>query len=152
MNSIKAKVNSRESLLKWCQDLVDFWEEHKYINVTASIKRSLDQNALIHAAFEIIAEHRNNNHGDTNGLQVKRECKLSYGTYILRTDDPMYDWLYKQTLDKLDYEKKLKVIDSFQITSIMSPDQLTKFYKMICDDAPFVVERIEELKTRKRLK
>lgn len=149
--SIKAKINSRQSLLDWCQSLVDFWEENKYINVTASVLRSNDQNALIHAAFQIIADHRNEHHGDTTDLQVKRECKLTYGTHILRRDDPMHDWVYRQTLDKLDYDRQLKCMDSFQVTSIMSHVQLTEFYKMICDDAPFVVDRIEELKTKKKI-
>lgn len=150
-NSIKKKINSRQALLDYCLEVTDFWEEHKYINATASVLRSNDQNALIHAAFQIIADHRNENHGDTNSLQVKRECKLTYGTHILRRDDPMYDWVYRQTLDKLvDYEKKLKCMDSFQVTSVMSPVQLKEFYKMICDDAPFVLERIEELKTRQK--
>ena len=143
---IRGKINSRERLLEWCQNLVDFWDEHKYINVTASVQRSLDQNALIHSAIGIIAEER----GDMSTIEIKREFKLDYGTHILRRDDPMYDWVYQQSLDKLDRERQLKIMDAFQVTSLMSTAQLTEFYEQICRDYPYVPSKIEELKNKSR--
>ena len=145
---IKDKINSKQKLLEWCEQLVDYWTENKYINVTASVQRSLDQNALIHSAIAIVAEVR----GDLSTIELKREFKLDYGTHILRRDDPMYNWIYGASLDKLDRERQLKIMDAFQVTSLMSTTQLTEFYEQICRDYTYVPAKIEEMKTARSTK
>lgn len=133
MSTITKKINSLKTLEEWQQQEREFFEEHKYINCKASDRRSLDQNALVHVWYKDIAVHR-----DIDEITVRRECKLNYGTQILRTDDEALNWVYSRTIDKIRYEKRLIVMDGFQITSIMSTAQLTKYLSRMEEDYPFL--------------
>ena len=54
MDKLEARINSQGALTEYCQRLVDFWLEHKWINITASAKRSLDQNRAIRECYKQI--------------------------------------------------------------------------------------------------
>ena len=133
MSSIKKTVNSLQSLNEWQSQERAFFDVHKYINCTANDRRSLDQNALVHVWYRGIADHR-----DVDVITVRRECKLNYGTEILRADDDALNWVYSQTIDRIRYEKRLIIIDGFQVTSIMSTAQLQKYLNAMEEDYPFL--------------
>lgn len=133
MSNIKQKINSLKSLEEWQKKEREFFNEHKYINCSASDRRSLDQNALVHVWYKDIADHR-----DVDVITVRRECKLNYGTQILRADDESLNWVYSKTIDRIRYEKKLIIMDGFQITSIMSTAQLQKYLNAMEEDYPFL--------------
>ncbi len=133
MSNIKQKVNSIKSLNEWQQKEREFFNEHKYINCSASDRRSLDQNALVNVWYKDIADHR-----DVSVITVRRECKLNYGTQILRADSTALNWLYSKTIDILPYEQRLIIIDGFQVTSIMSTTQLQKYLNAMEEDYPFL--------------
>jgi len=133
MSNIKQKINSLKSLEEWQAKEREFFNEHKYINCSASDRRSLDQNALVHVWYKDIADHR-----DVDVITVRRECKLNYGTQILRADDEALNWVYSQTIDRIRYEKRLIIMDGFQITSIMSTAQLQKYLSAMEEDYPFL--------------
>lgn len=129
----KAKINSRQSLLDWCQKLVDWWDEYHYINVTASDQRSLAQNALKSVWYKDIADRL----GDRTAKDVERECKLVYGIPILRRDS-MNNWVYERSLDKLRHEKQLMLMDSFAVTSQMSVTELKEYLDTMQNDYPYL--------------
>ena len=110
------------------------FEEIHYFNATLSDKRSLDQNALKEVWYKDISEKRE----DMSINDVRRECKLLYGVPILRRDSDMDNWLFQQTLDKLDHERKLKVMDSFDITSKMSTAQMKEYLNEINLEHPWL--------------
>lgn len=117
------KVNSKESLQGAIDQITQEFAEHKYGVVTCYFgKRTLPQNSLKSIWYGEIAKRR----GDVTAKEVERECKLTYGIPILRRQE-MHNWVYEKSLDLLDYERKLKIMDSFSVTSIMSVKELTEY-------------------------
>lgn len=137
MDKIEAKINSRGSLTDFCQLLVDFWVEHKWITITVTAARTLSQNATIRLCYKQIRQH---NEGWTPKY-IERLCKLTYGVPIL-SENEVDGWVFNQILPKLDYEQRLKVMDTFAITSKMTPTQANLFIIQMIDDFPFIhIER-----------
>jgi hypothetical protein len=133
MDKLEARINSQGALTEYCQRLVDFWLEHKWINVTANAKRSLDQNRAIRECYKQI---RMNNEGWT-AKYVERLCKLQYGVPIL-SEHEKHSWVFNQVLPKLNFEQRLKVMDTFAVTSIMTPTQSSQFIQSLIDDFTFI--------------
>lgn len=133
MSQIKQIVNSRQSLLDWGDELAEFWLENKYITVSAHSKRTLDQNAGIRVCYTQIRQRTE----DSTPIQIERECKLRYGVPILR-EDPVHNYVFTNTIDKLDYERKLKVMDTLCVTSIMNPSQASLMIKAMKEDHPYI--------------
>jgi uncharacterized protein YeeX (DUF496 family) len=50
----------------------------------------------------------------------------------------MESWLYERTLDKLNYEQKLKIMDTFKVTSDMSVEELKEYMNTMQSDYPFL--------------
>lgn len=134
MTVIKQKINSKESLLEWCNQLVDFWNEHKYIQVTASDKRSLGVNALIHLWYKTIALHV--------GLsedEVRAQCKYEFGRGILlRRDLELNDLLksinWTKYADKWNisvYEAKVRTFAKYPVTSTFSTSEAQEYLEAI---------------------
>lgn len=142
-DKIEFIVNSQKKLLEVCEQVVDFWREHKWITIAVYAKRTLTQNATIRQCYKQIHEDR----GDITLKDVERMCKLNYGVPILSRDDKMQGWVFDQTVNKLDYERQLKVMDTFAVTSVMSPSQANEFITQLLLDFPFVV--IEKKKNGK---
>jgi len=130
---ISKKVNSLKSLEMWFLELREYFEKHKYINCTASDRRSLDMNRLVNQWYKDIADVR----GDVTALDVRRECKVNYGVPILRREEG-HNWIYKQTIDRMVYEQKLKAIDLFAVTSVMSTAQLKEYLQCMENDYPYL--------------
>lgn len=134
MASIRGKINSKESFYKWAEQLVDFWHEHKYIQVTASDKRSLDANSAIRVCYKQIQDHK-----EWTVKETERHCKLIYGLPIIRRDDEVQNYVFSQTVDKGNYEQKLKMMDAFAVTSIMSTTQANEMIECMMQDFSFIV-------------
>jgi len=130
---IRKKVNSLKSLEEWQREEREYFEEHKYINCTASDRRSLDMNALVNMWYKDIADVR----GDVTAQDVRRECKVNYGVPILRRDAG-HNWIYQNTIDRMSYEKRLRAIDVFAVTSVMSTAELKEYLGMMENDYPYL--------------
>lgn len=132
---IRATVNSLKTLLDWSTELANFWIDHRYIQVTASDKRSLDANAAIRVCYKQIQDN-------SEGWTVKdteRHCKLTYGVPILRRDDVVQNHVFNKTLTGATYEQKLKMMDAFAVTSIMSTTQANEMIQCMMQDFSFIV-------------
>jgi len=130
---IRKKVNSLKSLEEWQREEREYFLEHKYINCTASDRRSLDMNALVNIWYKDIADVR----GDVTAKDVQRECKVNYGVTILRREAG-HNWIYKRTIDQLTYEQRIKAIDCYAVTSVMSTAQLREYIGMMENDYPYL--------------
>ena len=135
MASIRKTLNSEQGAIDWCRELLIFWKENKYIQVTASDKRSLDANAAIRVCYKQIGEHRQ----DLTVKDVERLCKWTYGVPILRRDCVMHDHIFGQLEKVYDYERLLKIMDAFKVTSDMSTTQANEMIECMMLDFPFVV-------------
>jgi len=93
----------------------------KVINIKITEKRTLDQNALAHKWFGIIAKEQ----GDTP-LNIKNYCKLHYAVPILRAEDPVFNGFFKACIKDLTYEQQLKSMPYISVTSRMSTKQLRR--------------------------
>lgn len=133
LEKISVVINSISSLAAFTVQLKKFWIEHKHIRINVTNMRSLSQNALKAVWYKDISDMR----GDCTAKDVERECKLVYGTVILRRRD-LEGWLYERTLDRLPYEKRLIAIDGFAVTSAMSSGELKEYLDMMHSDYPYL--------------
>jgi len=134
MATNKFIANSIESLKDAWIQCISLWDEHNYIVISVSTKRTLDQNAGIRVCYSQIRQHN-------EGWTVKyteRYCKLTYGVPVLR-EDPMHDYVFSNTLDKIrEYEKRLLVMDCFSVTSEMTPEQASRMIESMKEDHPYI--------------
>jgi hypothetical protein len=130
MASIKAKINSKDKLLEWCHSLVDFWDDHKYIQVTATDKRSLSANALQHEWYKIIA-----NHYGCDESEIKDYCKCRFGAGILMRQDLEFadilksiDWNQKAANWNMTVsDAKQLFISKMNVTSTFSTEESKEY-------------------------
>ena len=109
--------------------------DKKYARVKIDAgKRTLSQNALKSVWYGDIAKYR----GDVTAKDVERECKYKYGLPIIRRSQ-MQNYVHENITDKLPYEKRIKVMDCFAVTSIMSVKELKEYLEMMQSDYPFLV-------------
>ena len=130
MQGLFVIANSLDTL-KTAHDWLDEeFNKHKYIRVKVDGgKRTLPQNALKSVWYGEIAKTRE----DVTAKDVERECKYKYGLPILRRD-PMHEYVFSKAVDGLPYEKRLKVMDCFAVTSIMSVKELSEYCQMMQND------------------
>ena len=93
----------------------------KVIDITITEKRTLDQNALAHKWFGIIAKEQ----GDTP-LEVKSTCKLNYAVPILRAENQEFNEFYENFAKGRNYEEQVKDLRYVSVTSIMNKKQLRR--------------------------
>jgi len=87
-------------------------------------KRSLDQNSMIYALYEQIAQQAQ----DQSVIDIRRECKLRYGVPILRAGNEKFKALYDRCMKGvLTYEEKLEAMDILPVTSLMVKEQGTEY-------------------------
>lgn len=93
------------------------------ITVREGGNRSLEQNALLHRWYGVIAKHMHESASD-----VKGRCHREYGLPI-RLRDPQFAWLWNNSAGQLPYEKQCKVLASgqFQISSKMTTTELSEY-------------------------
>ena len=128
--------------------------EKKYARVKIDAgKRTLSQNALKSVWYADIAKQR----GDVTAKDVERECKYKYGSPILRRDS--FRNMLFGTLDKFEshifyktsylddagehvamtgWEIKMKAMDNFAVTSVMSVSELKEYLDMMQADYPYL--------------
>lgn len=86
-------------------------------------RRSLDQNAMIYALYQQIAEQ---SEGEQI-VDIRRECKLRYGVPIMRAGSEEFRYVYDRAIKPLDYEFKLRAMDWLPVTSQMGKAQATEY-------------------------
>lgn len=125
-------VNSDESLQRFFGSARELYQKHRFLRI--SIKtgkaRSLPQNAITHVFYEQIARELK----EDDALGWKCYCKLHHGVPILRAEDGEFREVYDLAIKGMTYEKKLKVMRYFPVTSLMSKDQLSRYAKEVQDD------------------
>ena len=89
--------------------------------------RSLEANALSHVWYREIAKQA----GDRTPEEVKRECKLTCGVPILRTESEDFRKMYDKVVKGHDYETKLEVMDYLPLTSLMNKEQMSEYMDTI---------------------
>lgn len=125
-------INSAESLQRAIGDLRDMWNRHKFLRVSvkAGKDRSIPQNSLTHAWYGQIARELR----EDDELGWKCYCKLHHGVPILRAEDEEFRDAYDSGVKGLSYEQKLKVMRFFQVTSLMTKEQLSKYAEAVHAD------------------
>jgi hypothetical protein len=88
------------------------------------IKRSVQQNALLHKWFGEIARH----YGDRDMLGVKGQCHHQWGLPI-KLRDPQWAWVWHKSGAQLPYEKQCAMLASgvLNVSSSMSVKELTEY-------------------------
>ena len=132
MATLRKTINSQEKLVEYCQELTDFWWEHRYINVSATDKRNLDQNALQFFWYEQMEEQ-----GDMSREEYRNKCKLKFGIPIL-VQNPEFSWIMT-VLKSVDWDQaaidsgksvqecKEEFVGNMEITSRMSTDEMKRY-------------------------
>lgn len=93
-----------------------------------SDKRSLSQNAKLHAMFGDIAKQSE----DMSAQDVKGECHRDIGLNI-RLRDPQFEWVWRQTGARLDREKQAILLASecLGLSSGMTSKELKEYIDQI---------------------
>lgn len=122
---MQATINSEEGLQRAIGDLRELFKAHHFLRVTVKTgtARSLNQNAIAHAWYGQIARELR----EDTPLGVKLFCKLHYGVPIMRAEDEEFRDLYDLVIKPLTYEKKLKAMNAWPVTSIMNKDQNSQY-------------------------
>jgi len=130
-------INSAHTLQLAHDELDTLFDEHRYLQHKISAgKRTLSQNALKAVWYAAIAKER----ADVTAKDVERECKYKYGLPILRRE-PIHEYVFSKAVDILPYEKRLKVMDCFAVTSIMSVEQLKEYLTLMQSDYSYLESR-----------
>lgn len=95
--------------------------------------RSLDQNALINAAYADIAKQ-----SGEGVVATRRRCKLHYGVPILRAHDEEFRGIYDRVVRSHAYEDKLEIMDYLPVTSRMKKPQATEYIETLFREHPNV--------------
>jgi len=130
--SAERPIGSEIALQSFIGELRESFRTHGFLRVTVKEgrKRSLNQNDISHAWYEQMA--REDRQDDTQGH--RRYCKLHHGVPILRADDADYREAYDAVIKPLSYELKLKAMDHWPVTSLMTKAQMTKYLENVQDD------------------
>ena len=134
MATLNFKVNSIESFREAMNAGADFWDEHKYIQVKFSDKRSLNANALQHEWYKTIAKHYGVDEGE-----IKTFCKAKFGLRILLRRDPelvdlmnSIDWGKRATAWNMSIkEAKLLVVSKMLVTSEFTAEESNEYMDAI---------------------
>lgn len=87
-------------------------------------KRSIPQNSISHAWYNEIAERL----GDRTPNQAKCESKAWCGVPILLAEDQEFRESYEALIkDRFTMEEKIKLMEWFPVTSLMSKAQLAQY-------------------------
>ncbi len=118
-------INSDKSLQQAIQSISEEYSHHRYlkVNIKTGKDRSLEQNAISHKWYEIIAS----NLPEENMIGWKCFCKLHFGVPILRTEDDDFREAYDKAIKGLMYEQKLSVMNILPVTSLMTKGQLSRY-------------------------
>lgn len=85
--------------------------------------RSLEQN---HLQF-LWANEAAQQFGDRTVGEVRADWKLRHGVPILRGDDAQFRQTYDEAIKPLPFERKLKAMEYFPVTSLMKVRQMVQY-------------------------
>lgn len=120
-------VNSLKSLAEVVEKITEAFNKDRYVTVSInSGKRTLDQNALIHVFYAIIANHETQM---CDPIEVEYTCKYRIGLAILSLDPDFDAYLnaIRYHLQPLTYEERIAAMKFYPVTSLMSVAQLTEY-------------------------
>jgi hypothetical protein len=104
------------------------WKNSKYPTFQVmKADRSSSQNAMLHGLYGDIARQAE----DLSVIDVKCMCKLHYGVPILRAADAEWSEWYDQSIKKMDYEDKLRLMTYMDVTSLFNKEQATEYIDTI---------------------
>ena len=87
-------------------------------------RRTLDQNAMIYALYQQIAEQK----GDETIQEIRCECKAYCGVPILLAEDDAFSAMYRKSImPHLNKLEKLKAMEILPVTSRMSKKQAMRY-------------------------
>lgn len=89
--------------------------------------RSLEQNRTAFLWAREAAEQR----GDMTADEVRCEWKLHHGVPIMRSENEGYRAVYDAAIRPLAHEHKLKAMRFYQVTSLMTTAQMTRYLETI---------------------
>lgn len=126
---MKLTINSEGSLSKAIGQLRETFKETKYFTLTISTgkKRSLQQNAILHAWCQQVADEER----EYTAGGVKCLVKLFFGLPILRGADEDVNEAAATCLDVLPYESKVAAMKYFPVTSLMKTKQLAQMLEQM---------------------
>ena len=119
-------INNAEELDLWIRFLL----ARKLPITVSSIDgrdRTMEQNKLQFLWAREAAEQR----GDMTADEVRCEWKLVWGVPILREQSPEYRDVYDAAIKPLPYDRKLKAMRFFPVTSEMKVRQMTAYLDAI---------------------
>ena len=121
---VKLVVNSSETLSVAIGKMRTLWSKHKYLRITIAmgVDRTSQQNRLLHAWFNEIADVRQ----EQTSFDVKSECKLRFFVPILRAENDDFCDAYDAAIKPLDFPTKLKAISLMPVTSLCTTSQLSR--------------------------
>lgn len=105
--------------------LREAYAKHRRLKVSIRAgKRSLDHNAISHVWYAQIA----NELREDTPEGVHCECKLRFGVPILRAEDDDFRTFYDKAIKgALTYEEKIEAMRFVPVTSLMTPDQMSRY-------------------------
>lgn len=119
-------INNPEELDFWIKFLLS-----RKLPITVSSvdgrDRTMEQNKLQFLWAREAAEQR----GDMTADEVRCEWKLVFGVPILREQSPEYRDVYDATIKPLPYDRKLKAMRFFPVSSEMKVKQMTAYLDAI---------------------
>ena len=118
-------INSKAKLENAIESVSSAFEEKHYIELKIwAGQRTIPQNALIHAFFNLIDRAMTWEAGE-----AKRYCKLKAGMGILSGDPSRakYTMRIREMLNTMEYEEQLEFMDFCQCTSLMTVEEETRF-------------------------
>ena len=133
--SIKARVKNTEQFAKFMNAALDMFEEKGAVNMTCNDLRSIDANATIRLCYKQIQQM---SEGMT-AKDVERQCKLNYGVPILRRDCEIQDYVFGDLERRYGYERMLKIMDMFAVTSTMNTKQCGEMIEQMLLDHSYIV-------------
>jgi hypothetical protein len=124
MRKTKFEIGNHKALSDFYEYASGLVKEKRFVIRIETTKRSLDQNAMIHAMYADIAKQVE----DMTLRDIRHQCKLMHGVYILRRDDPAFRELYDTgIIQHLTYEQKLSAMGILPVTSRMNKAQASEY-------------------------
>ena len=118
------RVKSEEQAKGLAEDVLRFPLPFTATIAKGTIKRTTEQNALLHKWFGQIAQHL----GDCTMLDVKGECHHRWGLPI-KIRNPQWAWVWKHSSKALTYEQQCGFLasDVLNVSSSMSVAELSEY-------------------------
>jgi hypothetical protein len=124
-------VDDQNSLERFNENNAERLKNDKYTiyEITSGKDRSIPQNKLINLIYRKIADKLYGKDFE----HARNECKLTIGVSILRRDNEDFKRIYDKVIRPFDYEDKLDIISTMQVSSLMTVPQAKEYINLIMD-------------------